>query len=154
MSESSSEQRTELTTANVGGAGTTGQDCWTPPRTPAIWRLENLPFRRAHRAKVDAGARLVSPGHPGRAQASLLDVSEEGAFIEDAARTFALGDNVRIGLEVPGEDDTIWASAYVRWRGEKRDRAGCGVRLKFDGHQEKGQWRGAVADWMAANASA
>ncbi len=106
-------------------------------------------FRRSRRARVEAKVSVVEPGHPGRADFEVLDVSEGGLFLADDA-AFAQESSMRVGVTL-AEGMTVWAWGQVRWRGLKDGIRGVGLALSFDGPELSVLWRDMVMRWVQAH---
>jgi len=108
----------------------------------------DYPFRRDHRARVSAVAAVVHPGHPGRAEFNVLDLSGNGLFLADCESSLCNGSKVRVGLPSRRTGESVWGWADILWRGNKDGKPGVGAQLAFDSPAQANSWKEAVDEWV------
>ncbi|OIP34426.1 MAG: hypothetical protein AUK47_17915 [Deltaproteobacteria bacterium CG2_30_63_29] len=104
----------------------------------APWRRkEDFTTKESRRrSRVQEAGLCYIPRTGQRFIATLIEVSDGGAFISLPAANVEPGEELRFR----GSNEPNWHSAQVRWQGSKSDQSGVGVALAFENESARDRW--------------
>lgn len=88
------------------------------------------------RSRVQEAGLCYIPRTGQRFIATLIEVSDGGAFISLPAANVEPGEELRFR----GSNEPNWHCAQVRWQGNKSEQSGVGVALAFENESARDRW--------------